>query len=595
MVIGKLKFTQKKLTKQLAKTKKKAPLLSIKERLLKKRQARDARQKLIALVIISLIIGCAIALPLGFIANIKVALIAVALIPSLVLSYFYPRQSLWFFLIYMPLSGTFTYWIAGGNALFQLSKDVFYIPALIALIQDCRKKKLPILVNKKLILTSSVLLVCSLMTLFLVNGSQQVILPHCDSLSPDNIFLLAPDGSYLLDPETQLVIKTPCKDGIPILQGIIGLKVFIGYIPLIFVGYYLIESKKQLIFLSRLLLTLAIVCCGLGLIQYAMLSTGICAGTRGAVGGELFKASLQAKCFVGGSLLYSPSQGQIRLPGTFVSPWHWAWFLIANSFITFTVAFTDTSLLWRTAGLGGLALVLINSVISGQRLALALVPVCIIISLVLTGQIINLKRFIPFAAGLVLVLMIAATINPQFVQQRVDSFVARWNTAPPHEFIQKQFNYAIEGQKGILGRGLGKATNSARAFGATALIETYHPKLLYEVGYPGLIAFMIFVTNLTIVTFNSYKTVKDKTINSFGSSFWVFILIISYFPYWYPLDTDPVSVYYWLFAGVLLKLPDIEKQSLTEEKQVNNLIDVPIIEPKFSKRNSKRIASRQAS
>ena len=587
MVIGKRK---KKVVKD-------QPVLSIKERLLKKRRAREARQKVITLAIISLVLAIAIAVPLGFVVNFKVAFIVIILIPSLVLSYAYPRQALWFFLIYMPFSGTVTYWIGGGNALFQLSKDIFYIPALIALIQDIRQKRKQIIVNKKLILTLSILAAFTFMTWFLVNGSQQFVLPYCDSLTQENVFLRAPDGSYILDPETNLVIKTPCKDGIPLLQGLLGLKVFLGYIPLIFVGYYLIENKKQLIFLGRFLLVIAIVCCSLGLIQYVMLATGICQGTRGALGGDLFRASLEAKCLVGGSLLYSPSQGQIRLPGTFVSPWHWAWFLIANSFITFTVAFTDTSFLWRTAGLSGLALVLMNSVISGQRLALALVPICVVICLILTGQIVNLKRFIPFGIGLALILTLVATYNPQIVQQRVDSFVARWNTAPPHQFVLEQFNFAIEQQKGILGRGLGKATNSARAFGATALVETYHPKVLYEVGYPGLIAFMLFTTNLVIVTFGSYQKVKDKTINSFGSSFWVFILIITYFPYWYPLDTDPVSVYYWFFAGVLLKLPAIEKQNLLIKEEPINEVSEPKVLPRNGERtyrNSDRINRRKA-
>lgn len=533
--------------------------LSIKDSLIAKRKVREARKKLLTIALFSLMLGTVIGLPLAFITTVKIGTIAGLLVPSMVLSYLYPRQALWFFLIYMPFSGTVTYWVGGGNALFQLSKDIFYFPALLALIQDCRRQRKPILVNKKLVLTFGILVACGLLTLLLVNGTQQTILPLCDSLSPDEIFLRAPDGSYLLDPKTNLVIKTPCKSGLPILQGLIGLKVFIGYIPLIFVGYYLIETKEQLIFLGRLLIVLTIVCCSLGIVQYAMLATGICQGTRGALGGELFKASLQAKCLVGGSLLYSPSQGQIRLPGTFVSPWHWAWFLIANSFIAFTVAFTDTSFTWRTAGLGGLALVLINSVISGQRIALALVPVCIVMCLILTGQIVNLKRFIPIGVGLALIITTVAAFNPDIVRQRVDSFVTRWNTAPPHLFIKEQFVYATEQQKGILGRGLGKATNSARVFGNVALVETYHPKLLYEVGYVGLFAFIIFTTNLVIVTFGSYKQVKDKTINNYGSSFWVFILLLTYFPYWYPLDTDPVSVYYWLFAGILLKLPTLDK------------------------------------
>jgi hypothetical protein len=47
----------------------------------------------------------------------------------------------------------------------------------------------------------------------------------------------------------------------------------------------------------------------------------------------------------------------------------------------------------------------------------------------------------------------------------------------------------------------------------------------------------------------------------------VFILFISYNTYYYPLDVDPVAVYYWFFAGVLLKLPDIDKQERLLELQ----------------------------
>jgi hypothetical protein len=534
--------------------------LTLKERLAQKRKAREEVKKLITLAVICFFIGLVIGLPIALTVNIKAGLLITLIIPSLIVSYSYPRQALWFFLIYMPFSGTVTYWIGGGNALFQLSKDLFYLPALIALVIECRRRKEPIIVAKELIPTLSILLVFSLMTLLVVNGGQQITLPYCDSLSEYERLLRAPDGTLLLNPVTGIVMRTPCKEGVPILQGILGLKVLVGYVPLIFCAYYLIEDKQKLVFLGRLLVVLAIVCCVLGIIQYLMLARGICAGTRGAVGEDLFRASLEAKCFVGGSLLYSPEQGQIRLPGTFVSPWHWAWFLIANSFITFTVAFSDTSFIWRTAGLGGLALVFINAVICGQRIALAFVPVAVLISLILTGQLANLKRFIPTAIGLALIIGIVVANNPAIVEQRVDSLIERWTVAPPHLFIQKQFEFSINQQKGILGRGLGQATNSTRSFGPAALVETYHPKLLYEIGYLGLLAFLIFVSHLTIVTFKSYRSVKIPSIRSFGSSFWVFILIITYFPYWYPLDTDPVAVYYWLFAGVLFKLPSIERQ-----------------------------------
>jgi hypothetical protein len=540
--------------------------LTAKEKIALKRQERAKSQKLISSIGISAFLACFIGLPL-FLVNLKLGAGVTIALPTLALSYFYPRMALWAFLIYMPFSGTITYWIGGGNSLFQLSKDVFYIPALFALIAECRRNRQPILVTRKLSLSLSILCICTLLTLLVVNGHSQLFLPLCDSLTEK--YLTDASGNYVLDPTTNLVIAIPCRGGnnIPFAQGLLGLKIFLGYIPLIFCGYYLIDSKEKLILLGRVLLVLAIICCSLGFVQYYFLTSGRCEGTRGAIGGDIFKASLQARCFVGGSLLYSPEFGEVRLPGTFVSPWHWAWFLIANSAITFTVAFCDPKFFWRLGGLVGMAIVWFSAIISGQRIAFALVPVLLLVLSILTGQIVNLKRFLPIGIGLVIIFFIFLASKPEIVQERLDSFISRWNTAPPYEFIFSQFKFSIEQQKSLLGRGLGTATNSARIFGNIALIETYHPKLFYEIGIVGLGAFMIFVSNLCILTFQSFRSLKERVLRNFAACFWVFLLIISYFPYWYPLDTDPVSVYFWLFAGILLRLPKIDKEEQEKAKE----------------------------
>ena len=205
------------------------------------------------------------------------------------------------------------------------------------------------------------------------------------------------------------------------------------------------------------------------MLQYQYLSSGKCNGTRGKTGDELFKATLEAKCLVGGALVFSPSQGMIRLPGTFVAPWQWGWFLISNAAFTFAVAFSDPSPLWRMGGLFGMAVVFINSAISGQRIALALVPTVTIILLVLTGQVANLKRFIPIGTGLGVILGGLMVSNPAVVQERIDSLVGRWNASPPTTFISQQFEESNHSQKGVFGAGLGRATNSARVFGLSLI------------------------------------------------------------------------------------------------------------------------------
>jgi hypothetical protein len=52
------------------------------------------------------------------------------------------------------------------------------------------------------------------------------------------------------------------------------------------------------------------------------------------------KPLLMLKCFIGGSLVFSPSQNmEFVYPEPLLTPWQWAWFLIANAFFTFASAF----------------------------------------------------------------------------------------------------------------------------------------------------------------------------------------------------------------------------------------------------------------
>ncbi|NJL82458.1 MAG: hypothetical protein HC890_04900, partial [Chloroflexaceae bacterium] len=532
----------------MAKSSSPAATLTPKERLAQKQRALKARQELTTAITASAITGLILGIPAAFLGSPLIGVATIVGIPVVVLSFLYPRTALWAFLIYMPFSGTITYAIGKGHPIFQLAKDFLYFPALLGLFLQCRREGKPILVNKSILITLVLLLFSLFLTLFLVNFAQE-FLPACSELTVR--FIPRPEGG---EP-----IAIPCQEGQPLLQGIFGLKVIIGYIPLIFCAYHLIGDRKRLVFFGRLLLVLVMICCFLGLAQYGMLRTGRCAGTRNATGADLFEPTLEARCLAGGALLFSPSHGQIRLPGTFVSPWHWAWYLISGGTIAFVVAFGDPALLWRLTGIGGLTLVMMNTVISGQRLALAVVPASIAALILLTGQVAKVKRFFPAAIALTIILVVIAGRNPQVLQERVDSFVGRWNASPPHLFLQNQFSLA-QREGGILGQGLGKGTNASRFLGPTAFFETFHSKMVYEAGWPGLIAFLLFATNLTVSVYFVTRSVRDRELRNYGASLWVYILIISYFPHWYPLDTDPVAVYYWFFAGVVFRLPEIAKQ-----------------------------------
>ncbi|MBR8837756.1 MAG: hormogonium polysaccharide biosynthesis protein HpsL [Stigonema ocellatum SAG 48.90 = DSM 106950] len=535
MPTSKIKSKKSKKTKN--QQEKETPTLTLKERSAQKRKAAQARKEFISLVTNTSFVAIFFGIPLAFVGGIKAAFPAVGGILCMSLSYKYPREALLAFMIYVPMGGTITYFL-GNSPVLQLAKDAFYIPVLIGVWQSCRQRGLPLIIPQGIKTPLFILLASCMITLFFVNGAQQ------------------------FSPPTDVLGNSVSEK--PFLMGILGLKIFLGYLPLMSCVYYLIRNKQDFLFLSRLQIVLIIVCCVLGLIQYLLLLRGVCQGTRNLEGSALFKASLSARCFIGGSLVYSPQENMIRLPGTFVAPWQWAWFLISSTFFCFASGFSDPSILWRIIGLGSTALVFVNAVVCGQRIALALVPTCFIILLLLTGQIANFKRFLPIGIGLVMILGIAIVSNPDVIADRTASFIDRWNASPPYEFITQQMEEVWKNVLGPFGSGLGRATNSARALGETKLVETYYPKVLHEVGIFGLIGFVILVTALTIICFRTYRSIKNRNFRSYGAAMWVFILFISYNTYYYPLDVDPVAVYYWFFAGVLLKLPELDKLETLE-------------------------------
>ncbi len=527
--------------------------LSPRQKLILEREAAARRQQTITFVTLVTLGSSFIGLLVGLLVDPMLGVATGGALTCLLLSFKFQRLALYAFIIYVPFGGTITYAL-GGNPILQIAKDVFYIPALIGLFQFCRKNRLPIILPKAIKPPLVFLLIVVCLTILVTN-------------LPDQIGQV--DGKY------------------PMLMAIWGTKIFFGYVPLVACVYYLIRNKEDLVFILRLQAILVLVACSLGLIQYLMLKTGVCAGTAGT-GEEMFRTSLEARCFVGGSLLYSPDVGQIRLPGTFVAPWQWGWFLISAAFFSFGTTFSDKSALWRLIGLISLVAVMIMAVVSGQRIALVVVPISIVSLTVLTGQVANLKRFIPIGVVLGLILSYLVVTNPAVIETRIDSLQSRWSASPPQEFIAGQFGDVWQKQKGIFGHGVGRATNSARTFGETVLIETYHPKLIYEIGPLGLFAALSVYTALTIATFKVYRATRDKNLRSYAASMWVFVLFISYCPYYYPLDVDPVGVYYWLAAGIILKIPELERQ---EREKI--ALEQPLGDAEVPKSNRRKRVKKQ--
>lgn len=486
-------------------------------------------------IFITVFIAIAFSSFLIFFLGIKAGIGGFLMVIICAVTFQFPRTSLYLFLIYLCFAGTITYAIPGVYKIdgakvqfssiypiFHLVKDIFYFPALIAII-----------INQK---------------------SLKEILPKIKPLLWVLLFFV---GICLLN---FLFGNLQLTKGNPILMGIMGFKIWLSYIPLILCAFYLIRNRQDLLFLTRLQVILIIICCGLNLIQYLLLINGVCEGSIGLPEPAFHRTSLQARCFVGGSLLYYPEWELIRLPGTFVSPWQWGWFLISSIFFTVGNSQSDSAKKWQIISWIGTILVLISSLISGQRIALLIVPIVFIVLVCLTekkGKNLAIKLGIITFVGII-------SLSFPVVQQSIKSFIARWQYSPPPEFIWNKLKFAMNQNEGIFGDGLATTSSMARKLGPIKLIEVFHAQIIYEMGFLGLIAFLALVSMVVFLCFKVYKSLEDKSLKNLSICLGIFILFISYNIYYYPLLVDPVAVYYWFTVGIIIKLPLLEKKNFSQ-------------------------------
>ena len=477
-----------------------------------------------------------------YFAGISTAILIIFILPLSWISYNYPKIGLLFLLTYLHFHGTVAYSFGEifekldgyivhtyDYVLFQLAKDFFYIPVLFALVFTTK--------------------------------TLQEILPR---IKPISLWLLMFIGCCL---GVFLFINIPSQLSNPnsnhLLIGLIGLKVWLSYIPLILCGFYFLQRFDDLLLLNRLLIVVIFVCCCLCLIQYGLLSNDICSGNTVLADPARFKASLQAKCFFGGSLLYNPELGLIRLPGTFASPWHWAWFLIASIFIAYGNSVCDPSRRWQIMSWLTIISIFSATIVSGQRTALLLVPLSFLCLLFVTRE---RKRWLSLKL-LVMSLIIYSLVREfPLIREQIDNFIFRWNYSPPQEFVANQLNWLWRNYLTLLGNGVGTATNAASFFGKVQFIETFHVKLMFELGIVSSLVFLGLVTSICYYLFKIVRSLRSSSLRQLSICLWLFIVLISYNPFFYPLDIDPVAIYYWFFVGVIVKLPDLDEQLLHKER-----------------------------
>jgi hypothetical protein len=138
------------------------------------------------------------------------------------------------------------------------------------------------------------------------------------------------------------------------------------------------------------------------------------------------------------------------------------------------------------------------------------------------------------------------------------------------EFILKSPFRALE--EVPFGMGTGADTGPARyafpkqylpVFNLPLNNESYYTKAIVELGFPGLIAIFGIFGLLIVIGLRARRQVKSPGLKSAAAAYtaFVFVMAVQSIKGW-SMDLDPINTYFWLFAGILCKLPQLEMQQL---------------------------------
>lgn len=361
-----------------------------------------------------------------------------------------------------------------------------------------------------------------------------------------------------------LVLVQALNPGLPnLLVGMIGIKTWLFYIPLLFVGYHLIASERDLFRVLTIMAAAAIVPVVLGIGQGALISSG--------------HANLAYRPYGPAAAAVSQNFAQFdygtgtlgRAPSTFSFVTQYYLFTAAMIAVTYA--------LWRgrLAGTGRQTfgrllwlLMLAGAFLTGSRGAFLMIPVLVLMIVLLErGAIVPALARV--AAPALVLIGAGAVIGAAAFQLVQHAFVTAGVEANSIlvEGIRRAFDLTWVG----LGSGIDSSgsryvlpTDTSAAFITGPWTESWYVKVVLELGVPGLCLVGLLVATLVVGGVRRHRLVRDRRLRAVSAALLAFLLwILLYGLKGKYIDLDPANVYFWLFAGVLVRTWALDRQGRT--------------------------------
>jgi hypothetical protein len=346
------------------------------------------------------------------------------------------------------------------------------------------------------------------------------------------------------------------------LVGLIGIKIWLFYVPLFFLGYYFVQSRRQLFSLLGLMAALAIIPAVIGIVEAIMYWAGDASTVYNVYGGAAAAATQNFTVFTvpGGCTIR-------RVPSTF--SFFYQYYVFLASMLAVTYAWWRGG---RPAGrqlkIGGalFVLLLVAVFVSGLRGAFVFIPFLLVVMFALSWH--SPNRIPVLAVGGGLCAFGATALLMGTAVCGVTSHLGETFSGEIRPVVTTSISQAVH--RTWLGLGAGSDSTGARyAFPDLQLHtqvgpvqEAWYVKTYLELGVFGLVIVLALLLMILVRGVQVHRRLRDPRLKMVSAAFIALIVwVLLYNGKAQYMDFDPINVYFWLFAGILMKLPLLQEEA----------------------------------
>jgi hypothetical protein len=327
------------------------------------------------------------------------------------------------------------------------------------------------------------------------------------------------------------------------------------------------QGIDDVVRLLRLIVAVSVVPAVVGLIQFSLANT---VGYEFAI--ELFYGAA-AEAATQGYSQFDYGAALYRIPSTFTFVAQYSGFCLAMIPAGYALSRIDPRRSWRSFARIALGLIIVAGLLSGSRGNFVFIPLLLVLTYMADARLSGVLAVVFLLPVFILTVLWAAGYDPLAIFGISKTLVSDYGSGLVLPSIVESV------QKFPMGIGTGMNTGPSRY--ALSLpeqdrfvgYESFYAKAIVELGIPGFLILVALFGALAFYSLRAHVRVRDRRLKSCSAAFLAFqaTMLVHSLKGW-QIDIDPVNVYFWLYAGILLKLPRLAPAAAHEATTAESTI-----------------------